>query len=186
MIFVEGDSEDISFPILFQALGYNQIGKQIRVFNLKNQGNIKKIKHFLLYLKEFGTNVFIVMDQNKVSRYELDDFVRERLLKERHYMIWPRDFEDMFESEAIIEAMNRVSLHKNFAFDLPATTLEAERKTRGVVSVLKEYMYSKNNSFKKTDLALELANSFALKIYSEKRKKETNIEKHIHQIWKSY
>jgi predicted ATPase len=187
VIFVEGDSEYVSFPIIFQALGYTQIGKKIRLSNLKGQGNIKKLRHFLSYLNEFGTKIFVVMDQNEEIHKKLKDFVREKLLQEDHYMMWPRNLEDLFDSEAIIRAMKRLSQDQKFTFSMTVANLEDQRKRKrkSVVAILKEYMDLENNpDFNKVDLAQQLANMIVHEIHSGKEREQTSIEKHIHEIMK--
>jgi hypothetical protein len=53
VLYVEGDSEYTFFPMIFQAMGYTNLGKEVRLCNLEGQGKVKKLRLFLSYLKEF-------------------------------------------------------------------------------------------------------------------------------------
>jgi hypothetical protein len=108
--------------------------------------------------------------------------VKEGLLKDNHWIMWPKDFEDLFESEMIVEAMKNLSQAKQFAFNMDVVTLDKERQEKRVAEILQKYMYSANNiDFNKVDLATELANRIVHDIHSEKHK-ETNVEKEIKKI----
>ena len=168
VLFVEGDSEYTFFPMIFQAMGYTNLGKEVRLYNLEGQGKVKKLRLFLSYLKEFDTKAFIVMDQNKEIREDLRDFVKEGLLKENHWIMWPKDFEDLFESEMIVAAMKNLSHAKQFAFNMDVCTLDNERQRKRVTRILQGYMHSENNiDFIKVDLARELANRIVHDIHSD-------------------
>ncbi len=173
------------FRMIFPAIGYRNLGKEIRLYNLKGQGTVKKLRHFLSYLRDFGTKVFLVTDRNEDIRYHLQGFVREGLLQENHWMMWPKDFEDLFESELIVAAMKNISQEKEFVFDVTAPALDEQRQVKGVATILQQYTHSVNQiNFVKVDLARELANRIVHEIHSEKNRQETNIEKALRKIMK--
>jgi predicted ATP-dependent endonuclease of OLD family len=183
VLFVEGDSEETFFSIIFPAMKYMNLGKEVRLCNLEGQGKVKKLRLFLSYLKEFDTKAFIVMDQNEEIHDDLEDFVKEGLLRENHWIMWSKDFEDLFESEMIVAAMKNLSQAKQFAFNMDVSTLDNERQGKRMARILQEYMYSTNKrDFIKVDLARELANRIVRDIHSEKDREESNVEKEIKKI----
>jgi hypothetical protein len=100
--------------------------------------------------------------------------------------MWPKDFEDLFESEFIVAAMKNISQEKEFVFNITAPALDKQRQVKGVATILQQYMHSVNNTdLDKVNLARELANRIVHDIHSEKNRQETNIEKELRKITKT-
>ncbi len=53
LLCVEGDSEEIALPIILQALGYEQLERSVRLYNLKGKDNVKNLEILLGYLKDW-------------------------------------------------------------------------------------------------------------------------------------
>jgi OLD-like protein len=113
IILLEGDSEETVFDILLPSMGHNQIRKEVRLLNLKGKDNLKKLRHSLFYIKNLDTKVFIVIDKDEVVENELNDYIREAVLEKDHFRMWPKDFEDLFESQMIISAMQKYRKKKS-------------------------------------------------------------------------
>jgi hypothetical protein len=183
VLFVEGDSEYTFFDIILPAMNYRNLGREVRLFNLEGQGNVKRLEQFLIYLREFDTTAFVIMDWNKEIHDDLHDFERRGLLKQNHCKVWQKDFEDLFQSELIVEAMRNLSKAKGFVFNMDVSRLNDERKVKNVAKILKDHMWSENKiDFDKVDLARELANLIVDDIHSKKTRNESDVEKQIREI----
>jgi hypothetical protein len=68
-------------------MNYRNLGKELRLFNLKGQGKVKKLEQFLRYLTEFDTKAFVIMDWNKEIHNDLHDFEKMNLLEANHWMV---------------------------------------------------------------------------------------------------
>lgn len=154
IILLEGDSEETVCDILLPSMGHNQIRKEVRLLNLKGKDNLKKLRHFLSYIKNFDTKVFIVIDKDEVLENELNDYIREAVLEKDHFRMWPKDFEDLFESQMIISAMQKISQKEKFEFKITEGVLGKLRQSKPIADILQEYMHKTNNrNFDKVLLA---------------------------------
>ncbi|MGC1931058.1 MAG: hypothetical protein WA667_18975 [Candidatus Nitrosopolaris sp.] len=91
--------------------------------------------------------------------------------------------EDLFESDLIITAMQRISQNQRLQFDMKIDELEQERKRpRKVADILQQYMHLTNNNLNKPLLAEELVRDIVREIYSGKERQETQFEKEIRAI----
>jgi predicted ATP-dependent endonuclease of OLD family len=175
VIFVEGDSEEISVPIVAKALGFSQIGKEVRIINLKGKDKIQRLTEFLKYITYFGTEAIVIADGHKSTNDRIEDLKRSKL--NFHPLIRGKDkeFEDLFNSKIIVEAMKNLSLKKSLKFEMNEDELENKRKATNVARILEQYMRDNNNGIEldKKSLAGELS-SITIK---EMNKKEPNREK---------
>lgn len=62
VIFVEGHSEEASIKIVGPAMGYNQIGKEIRIINFGGKDRIPRLTEFLKYIHYFDTIAIVLAD----------------------------------------------------------------------------------------------------------------------------
>ena len=67
---------------------------------------------------------------------DLHDFERRGLLKQNHWKMWQKDFEDLFQSELIVEAMRNLSEAKGFVFNMDVSRLNDERKVKNVLKII--------------------------------------------------
>jgi hypothetical protein len=101
-VLVEGDSEFVSLPPIFSALGVLGIDfpnkNSVRFVNLKGKDTIQKekINANLKKFREDGVSYFVIVDNDpEVERY-IADLKRENLIDNKHYLIWENRFEDNF------------------------------------------------------------------------------------------
>lgn len=184
VIFIEGDSEEDALPIIAHVLGYDHFGKSIRIINLEGNGKIVRLKQLLSYLKGSDTVAFLILDGDGDIRKHVDDLVREGLLEKDHVTIWEEgEFEDIFENQRIVDAMNRIAKRDGFTFGITVEQLEKERKSRNVTDILGDYMHNTNKiDLGKRDLARELAYSIVEEIREGNSRKKTRFEETIEKI----
>lgn len=103
VVFIEGDSEEIAFPIIIERLGYDFIAEGIKLLNVKGNGKAIKIEQYLMYLKDSDTIPFIIMDGNKDVKKHVEDWIRTGILSEGNYVMWDLEFEDLFDLKLIEE-----------------------------------------------------------------------------------
>jgi len=188
-VFIEGDSEEIAFPIIAKTMGYSEMGVgpgyQVRLFNLKGSGKVHRLEQFLDYLKTSDTTPFIIADGDKEVSQKVDDFVRMRLINENSIKIWEKEFEDLFSNELIIQAMQKIAESNGFQFNLTSENLNEERsKNKKVANILQQHLHDNEQpDLKKTDLALEIANIITKEIKEDKNP-NTPVENEIKRIFK--
>jgi predicted ATP-dependent endonuclease of OLD family len=62
VIFVEGHTEEISIRIVGKAMGYEEIGKEIRIIDFGGKDKIQRLTEFLKYIHYFDTKAIILAD----------------------------------------------------------------------------------------------------------------------------
>jgi len=163
VIFVEGYSEEIAFPLISKALGNTDVGisptSRIKMINLKGNGIIPILENFLDYLNNSDVEAFLIADGDKKVGNAVPDYLREGRLKEGHAIVWDKEFEDTFESEYVIQAMQSLATRKNFTFSLSAENLEEERNSgKKVADIIQKHLHENEQpDLVKPDLATELA-----------------------------
>lgn len=66
VIFVEGDSEEKSIPIIAKAMGHSEIGREIRLINYGGKGKAKNLKQLIRYVvRHFDTEPIVMGDGHK-------------------------------------------------------------------------------------------------------------------------
>lgn len=172
VIFVEGESEEIAVPIVAKALGHKDVGveytSRICVINLKGNGIIPNLRNFLDYLKNTETGIFLIADGDKAVGKSISDFIREGRILENHQTIWKKEFEDTFESNFIIKALENICKKKGLESSLSSDELDKKRDKKKVGKILEEHFHkNKLGEFSKTELATELANMISKNIKSK-------------------
>ncbi len=185
VLFVEGYSEEEAIKILAPALGYDEIGTQIRLTNLEGTGAVSRLKQLLDYLKGSDSEIFIIVDKHRETMREIPKLLEQRLLKEDHVTIWESNFEDTFQTKQIIQAMNNLCMQNQYKFSLTSEHLENKRKTRGVYPVISEHFFQLNNkSLRKSDLSKELSYVLISEMRTNPQHNFSEIEQTLHQIMK--
>jgi predicted ATP-dependent endonuclease of OLD family len=133
VVFIEGDSEDIAFPIIADSLGFDLCGKGIRLVNVRGSGKYKKMKEYLEYLKGSGVMSYVIADGNKEVKGKLEDWEREGIIAKGNWTVWDLEFEDCFSYDMIAQAINEVI--KEQGGDLEITVKQLEEEKREGISV---------------------------------------------------
>jgi len=183
VVFIEGDSEEVAFPIIAISLGYRFIPKGIRLVNIKGSGKAEKIGEYLRYLKDSGIIAYVIADGNKRVKEKLHDWQREGLIEEGCWTMWGLEFEDCFSLEMIARAFNEWLKEEGVESQLTVDELEKERKEGvSIVKALEKILHSNNlPSLNKPALAEKLAH-LSIADIEKKEHKETPPEKEIRKI----
>jgi putative ATP-dependent endonuclease of the OLD family len=187
VIFVEGQSEERSIQIVGRAMGYEKIGKDVRIIDFEGKDRIQRLTEFLKYIHYFDTKAIILADGHPdLKRHisELSGGILTFYDKTRDRGI---EFEDLFDSKTILKAMKNVGQKMSFDFEMDEKDLEDKRKQRNVSHILKDYMdQNARMGLNKTLLADELCSIIVHEIKEIKEKggnrNETKLEEEIRDI----
>lgn len=158
VLFVEGDSEFVAFPLIAKAIGFDEIGNEIQLTNLKGSGKVQRLELLLRYLKNSKIESFLIADKDKDVSKKINDFVREDLIVGKNTEIWSEgEFEDIFSSKRIIDCFNKIVARQNISITLSEEELSKERRKRKVADILGEKLQEKWSDLVKPELAKELA-----------------------------
>jgi predicted ATP-dependent endonuclease of OLD family len=186
VIFVEGKSEEISIPIVAKAMGYDQIGKEVRIINFGGKDRVPRLTEFLNYINYFDTKAIILADGHKDIKDRMNELKGGSLNFHDMTRADGKEFEDLFDSKTIINTMTTLSQQKKFKFEMSEDQLENERKQRNIAQILEQYLKEANGSaLDKTSLARELSSMIANEIKEERPDRmKTEIEEEIEKIMK--
>ena len=144
VVFVEGDSEEVAFPIIAEGLGHDLVEKGIRLINIRGKGKVGKIAEYLTYLKDSDVLAYVIADGDKQVKERLEDWIREGLLQKDCQTEWPLEFEDCFEPHMIINAMKEVAKEQRFEFGITLADLKENMpEGKSVVKALEKLLYQK-------------------------------------------
>lgn len=186
IVIIEGDSEEIAFPIISNALGIDLERNGIKLINIKGKDKLRKIKEFLKYIKDSDVKSFVILDKDKSAEKDIEDLIRARLLREENYHIWSNgDFEDCFSEEQIIKAMEKIKK----GFEMDTEKLKKERETKSTFKILSEKINKQNlGILNKPELGEELALIIEEEIKqteeNEKERQEIEVEEVIKKFVK--
>jgi predicted ATP-dependent endonuclease of OLD family len=184
VVFIEGDSEEVAFPIIAESLGYDLCRKGIRLVNVKGCGKATKIKEYLRYLKDSGVKSYVIADGNKEVRERLQDWQREGIIMPNNWTVWDLEFEDCFNLDMIVDAMNELMKEQKTELRLTVQQLtEARKEKTSIVKPLEKILYEAGLSLEKPALAEKLA-IILCKDLKKENHKETLPEKEIKKIVK--
>lgn len=185
-LFVEGESEEVAFPIVAKALNFEKFGNEVNLVNLKGDSKILKLELFLEYLKTQDTEAFLVADGSSKVGKKIIDFIKSGLIKESHTKLWEKEFEDTFTSDKIVKAMNVLHVKHSFKFDMTVAQLEKERQSNKKVPDIINKYFQDNEQPKlvKIDLARELALDVLHEIQTLPDREKTVFETEVERIKK--
>ncbi len=87
---------------------------------------------------------FIVADGSKEVESKIQDFVREDLIKKNNYIIWEKEFEDIFDNVVLSKAFNSWQDSEGFESHIDAKYLVDNYSENGsVVNIFKKYIHEK-------------------------------------------
>lgn len=157
ILFVEGDSEYISFPKFLSTLGY-KIWPKTAIFNLGGAGKIKHLRLLLSYFKADGRKAFVVLDDNRKIQPYIAQLKKNNLI-DRNFFVLEKNFEDAFAPAVIMNAVGRMAQRFECQLDLTEAVL-SKRASQGerVDAILQKYWRNATGyDFNKVDLANLLA-----------------------------
>jgi len=114
VVIVEGDSEEICLPSVFDSL--DVIGviyarrNSVRFVNIKGKDSLQKSKiaDILTKYREDDISYFIIMDNDDSVEGYINDLKRADLVSDENYLIWENKFEDNFSEEIIIGLLQQI------------------------------------------------------------------------------
>ena len=114
VVIVEGDSEEICLPSVFDSL--DVIGviyarrNSVRFVNIKGKDSLQKSKiaDILTKYREDDISYFIIMDNDDSVDGYINDLKRADLVSDENYLIWENKFEDNFSEEIIIGLLQQI------------------------------------------------------------------------------
>lgn len=114
-LIYEGDTEDFVVKSIFDALYVDQDRDGIFLHNAEGQGNIQHyVNSFAPLAKADEIDIFLILDRDVNWEKILEDFKRQRFIKDNMYHIWQKDFEsDNFEIGQVINTVNTMLKEKN-------------------------------------------------------------------------
>lgn len=115
VLFVEGDSENKSIPLLANNLKIDIVNDGIRIVDSKGYGNMKQIKNIIDLLVDTKTEVYALSDNHDKDQGELKD-IKDHLAK-INYVKLEKDFEDSFDKEILIKALQEILHEENHSLD---------------------------------------------------------------------
>jgi hypothetical protein len=121
-------------------MGYDEIGKEIRIINFAGKDRIQRLTEFLKYIHYFNTIAIILADGHQDIKKHISELSRGTLTfldKTRDNGI---EFEDLFDSKKIIDGMKNLSQKMLFNFEMSESDLENKRKENSVAHILQDYM----------------------------------------------
>lgn len=145
VVFVEGESEDIFYPILFDHLGYDLKNLGIKIINVKGKDNFLKIEKTLEYLKNTDIITYIIADGNRKLSNKIPEWEKNELIKTGSSTIWEKEFEDIFELGEIVSAFNMWLKNRDIENEVNIDYIvENQTSNMSVVKVLDKFLYENN------------------------------------------
>ncbi len=163
-ILVEGDSEYLALPPIFETLGVIWIGDyvsghtSVKFVNLEGKDNVqrKKIDTSLKKFREENVTYFIILDNDvKVKQY-VADLERQRLIEKGRYLIWKNTFEDNFSENIVLEALQLENPGIIGKVDVKEL-VRVNSKLHDVGRALDKLLYGKVVGFKFKDYKVKIA-----------------------------
>jgi predicted ATP-dependent endonuclease of OLD family len=156
VIFVEGHTEEIAIQMVGKAMGYDEIGKEIRIIDFGGKDRIRRLTEFLKYIHYFDTEAIILADGHPDLKKHITELKRVLSFydKTRDYGI---SFEDLFDNKMILKAMKNLAQKMSFTFEMDEQTLAENRKRDNIAKIIQDYLnVNAGRDLDKTLLAKEL------------------------------
>ncbi|EIJ43095.1 hypothetical protein BegalDRAFT_2241 [Beggiatoa alba B18LD] len=111
-VLVEGESELVAFPILFEFIGVNIEQHNIKLIPYSKNN----LKTSLVMLKHTNSAFYLICDKDKEKI--ISDLKRENLLKNNCYVLPKGEFEDYIAPELLIDILKsftpNIDINKNY------------------------------------------------------------------------
>ncbi len=186
VVLIEGDTEEMAFPIIAKAMLYDLNDLGIKIINIKGSDKLSRIHDFLKYIKDSYVTPFVIIDKKKDVEARIIEFTKEGILDKNNYHIWTKgDFEDCFDWDEIFKAMQNIC-GADFKLDHKSFLQIKGTSNKSTSKVLDDYLNEKNlGDLNKPELGAELAILLKDKIKSnEDERSKTEIEVVINKIVK--
>ena len=108
VVFIEGDSEEVAFPIIAQSVDCDLCAKGIRFINVKGKDKFTKLEEYLKYIQGSGVIGYVIADGNDEIRRKLEDWQRAGIIKQGNWTMWDLEFEDCFSCSLLAQAVNEM------------------------------------------------------------------------------
>jgi hypothetical protein len=83
VLFIEGESEENTIPLLARNLDIDIVNDGIRILNSKGYGNMRQIENIIDLLKDTDTEVYALFDNHAYGQRKLND-IKNRLEKDNY------------------------------------------------------------------------------------------------------
>ena len=144
VLVVEGETEETAIPILARARGLDLTRQGVRIINIRGKGKTTRLQQLLAFLKSSDTVPFIMLDGSDDVRTQVNDWVREGLVKPENAFIWDRDFEDCFDDSLLAKAVEQITAVTGEQVNVaPEELAQARQEGKTVFSVLERLSYEK-------------------------------------------
>jgi AAA ATPase domain len=159
IIFLEGPNDVSSFETVAKVLGFDQIGKNIFVESLGGTDNSPNLTFLSRYFKKSQCSFFAILDHPAKNVAIKQRLVADKLLEPDDIIIRSKQFEDLFDTDMIIECMCELANEYSFEFKLTSDELNRERlnSNNDVIGILRKVLKIDIDDYK-TYLAKKLTN----------------------------
>jgi len=137
VIFLEDPVDVSSFETVAKFLNYDQIGKNIFVDSLDGTDNSPNLPFLFRYLRRSQCNFFAILDNHTKNVNIKNRLITDKLAEKEDIIIRNKQFEDLFDSDSIIECMVELSKEESFKFNLTSVELEEQRSDSDVAKILR-------------------------------------------------
>lgn len=125
---VEGESEIVAFPLLFERMNYKIDAHRIKIFPFSKN----HLKSILLILKYKNDAFYLICDKDKGK--EIFDLKREGLLCENFHILKEGEFEDYIKPDALIEILSSFTPNLKITNDYIVKEKEKGLSTSKIIS----------------------------------------------------
>jgi hypothetical protein len=142
ILFVEGESEAVAFPILAESIGIDLSEEGVKIINLKGKSKLAKLDEYLRYLKDSGVVPYVVLDADQEVSAKLKEWAATGVLPEGNSRVWEKEFEDVFELEDTVIAANELGYSE--------VSIESVKNALGngsVVHALKKILFESGQKY---------------------------------------
>lgn len=116
ILFVEGETEEETLPLLGKILGIDIFSLGIGIFNSKTYGNMVHIDNLLNILESTGTKIFALYDSHENEQKKLKD-IEEKIPTNRRTKL-DTDFENCFSKDILLESLKNLIESKETEYSL--------------------------------------------------------------------
>jgi predicted ATPase len=183
VVFVEGDSEELAFPIIAKALGIDFRTEGIRLINLKGRDKATQLHEYLRYLKDSDVITYVILDGCERTRAQLTDWEKEGLIESGNWVVWDLEFEDCFDLKIIAQAINEMFKEQGVELNVSVQQLRENKGEASVVRVLEKILHDRELTLDKPELA-ERIGSLVSEDIGKEGHNETLLEIEIRKIMK--
>ena len=153
VLFVEGESEFIAFPMLWATL-YPDSRPAPSFFSLGGSGNTKHLQLLLEYLKADGRHFFAILDQHDDAKAHVRALQRGGLLGSNNCHFLAQSFEDEFSSAQLACAIKKMTASEETKLTFDPKHLDTARKKESAGSIMKRvWSGAVGSKFQKAKLA---------------------------------